>query len=71
MFAAKFNDEFQGLFWAEAINTNTRITNIVTTSNDVKSTDEKFYNTVPMIYHHLMQFGRLGWVKIGAKQENQ
>ena len=71
MFAAKFNDEFQGLLWAEAINTNTRITNIVATSNDVKSADEKFYKKVPMIYDHLMHFGRIGWVKIGAKKTNK
>jgi hypothetical protein len=32
MFAEKFNDEFQGLLWAAAINNNTRITNIVATS---------------------------------------
>jgi hypothetical protein len=70
MFAAKFNDEFQGLLWSDAaINTNTRITDIVATSNDVKSTDEKFYNTFLMIYDHLMQFGWLGWVKIGAKKK--
>ena len=69
MFAAKFNDEFQGLLWAEAISTNTRITNIVATSNDVKSADEKFYKKVPMIYDHLMHFGRIGWVKLVLKKQ--
>ena len=70
MFAAKFNDELQGLLWAEAINTNTRITNIVaTSSNDVKSADEKFYKKVPMMYDHLMHFGRIGWVKLVLRKK--
>ena len=60
MFAAKFNDKFQGLHQAEAIYISTSIMNIVATSKDVKSAEDKCYNKFPMIYNHLMQFGRIG-----------
>jgi hypothetical protein len=60
MFAAKFNDKFQGLHQAEAIYSSTSIMNIVATSKDVKSAEDKCYNKFPMIYNHLMQFGRIG-----------
>jgi hypothetical protein len=43
--------------------------NIVAASNDRKGADEKFYKKVPMIYDHLMHFGRIGWAKIGAKKK--
>ena len=68
MLKAKFSDESQGLLWAESINTHTRLTNSVCNTNDMEnSPDWIFYGKCPEIYDNLVEFGRIGWVKIPGK----
>ena len=64
MISAKFNDEYQGLLWAECASTLTRITNIVSNSRNIKCPDWLWYGKQPTIYKHLVQFGRIGYVTI-------
>ena len=62
MITAKFSDYHQGLLWAEAVFTMTRITNLVSNSLNIKCPDWLWYGTQPTIYRHLVQFGRIGYV---------
>jgi hypothetical protein len=62
MITAKFSDYHQGLLWAEAVFTMTRITNLVSNSLNLKCPDWLWYGTQPTIYRHLVQFGRIGYV---------
>ena len=64
MISAKFNDEYQGLLWAECASTLTHITNIVSNSRNIKCPDWIWYGKQPTIYKNLVQFGRIGYVTI-------
>lgn len=68
MTSARFSDEYQGLLWAESVHTSTRLTNIVCNTRGELCPDEMFYGTRPVIYKHLIQFGRVGYMKLGKKQ---
>ena len=70
MIKAKFSEEAQGTLWAEAANTHTRLTNIVSNSSGSKCPDWKFYNKQPMIYRNLIEFGRIGYVTLEKKKRN-
>ena len=64
MISAKFNNEYQGLLWAECASTLTRITNIVSNSRNIKCPDWIWYGKQPTLYKNLIQFGRIGYVTI-------
>ena len=69
MLKARFSEDIQGLLWAESMSAHTRLTNIVCNSSDMeKCPDWKFYGKIPTIYSNLIEFGRIGWVKLGKKQ---
>ena len=63
MTKAKFTEKYHGLLWAESVHT--RLTSIV--SN--KQGDEQSYGKMPDIYKHLVEFGRIGSMKLGKKQD--
>ena len=66
MLSAKFTDEYQGLLWAEAVHTATRLTNSTVNSVTKKSPDDVFYGetNTRRPYKLYRQFGRVGWVTI-------
>ena len=68
MIKAKFTDEYQGLLWAESVHTHTTLTNIVCNTRGTKCPDELFYGKKPDIYKHLVEFGRVAYMKFGKKQ---
>jgi len=70
MLDAKLTDESQGKLWAEAVYTMTRVHNgTVTAAHGKKSHDEVFYGTKPQLYNHMVEWGRLGYVKLqGGKR---
>ena len=68
MTKASFTEEYQGLLWAESVHTSTRLTNIVCNTRGDKCPDELFYGKMPDIYKHLVEFGRIGYMKLGKKQ---
>jgi hypothetical protein len=66
MQSAKLTDEYQGLLWAEAVHTSTRLTNSTINSVTKNGPDNMFYNDMNprggpdnKLYK---QFGRVGWV---------
>jgi hypothetical protein len=68
MIKARFSEESQGLLWAESASTHVRLPNIVCNSGDMAMCpDWKFYGKKPTIYAHLIEFGRIAWVKLGKK----
>ena len=68
MTKANFTEEYQGLLWAESVHTSTRLTNIVCNTRGDKCPDELFYRKMPDIYKHLVEFGRISFMKLGKKQ---
>ena len=66
MFTAKFTDEYQGLLWAEAVNTATVLTNQAINSVNKDCPNDLFYGTIlPKLRHpykHLKEFWRIGHV---------
>ncbi len=66
MYAAKFNNQYQGLFWAECAMT--RIINIVSNSKSAKCPDWLWYGLQPTLYEHLVEFGWVGYVTLSKKQ---
>ena len=69
MIKAKFSEKAQGTLWAEAANTHTRLTNIVSNSSGSKCPDWKFYDKKPMIFRNLIEFGCIGYVTLGQRQK--
>ena len=69
MIKAKFSEGAQGTLWAEAANTHTRLTNILSNSSGSKCPDWKFYDKQHMIYRNLIEFDRIGYVTLGQKQK--
>ena len=64
MLSAKLTDEYQGLLWAEAVHTATRLTNSTVNSVTKRSPDDMFYGEMNprRPYKLYKQFGRVGWV---------
>jgi hypothetical protein len=69
MLGAKLDDVFQGKLWAEAVFTATKLHNAVPNraSVGVQSPDELWYGESPKILDHLIQWGRIGFVKNRGK----
>jgi hypothetical protein len=68
MLGAKLDDAFQGKLWAEAVFTATKLHNAVPNrASGAKSPDELWYGESPKILDHLIQWGRIGFVKNRGK----
>ena len=64
MLGARLDDEHQGKLWAEAVSTATRLHNAVPNRmHATKCPDELWYGEKPRILDHLVQWGRIGYVK--------
>ena len=64
MLGACLDDEHQGKLWAEAVMTATKLHNAVPNLVSGKqSPDQLWYGEHPKILRHLVQWGRIGYVK--------
>jgi hypothetical protein len=68
MLGAKLDDAYQAKLWAEAVFTATKLHNAVPNRATAgKSPDELWYGETPKLLDHLIQWGRIGYVKNRGK----
>lgn len=65
--AAELTKAIQNVLWPEAVRYANIIYNITTNVDDNKTPYKRFTGKPPKLYNHLVQFGRIGYVKIHKK----
>ena len=63
MLSAQLDNKHQGQLWCEAVAMAMRLRNITPNRAVEKTPDELWYGEKLKLHDHLIQFGRIGWVK--------